>query len=74
MNDKYQEHIDCIKNDSVGQSVDELLWLIWAIGFDYDGYHKAEDLKDIIDELVAYSIYARELLREGKYFKNPLDK
>ena len=74
MDKKYQKHIDCIKNDSVGQSVDELLWLIWAIGFDYDGYNKAEDLKDIIDELVAYSIYARELLREGKYFKDPLDK
>ena len=75
MNDKYQEYIDCLKNDNAfDKSVDELLWLILAIGFDYDGYNKAEDLKDIIDELVAYSIYARELLREGKYFKDPLDK
>lgn len=33
--------------------------LIWAIGCDYDGYTQAEDLKDIIDELVDYSNKAR---------------
>lgn len=32
---------------------------IWAIGCDYDGYREAEDLKDIIDELVDYSNKAR---------------
>ena len=70
MNNKYQEYIDCLKSDdSFGNSVDELLWLISAIGFDYDGYNTAEGLKDVIDELVAYSIYASELLREGKYFR-----
>lgn len=74
MDKKYQEYVDCIKKDSCGQSVDELLWLIWAIGFDYDGYHQVEDLKDIIDELVAYALYAKELLHEGKYFKKVLDK
>ena len=71
MEDKYQEYINCLKNsDTFDKSVDDLLWLSWAIGFDYDGYNKAEDLKEIIDELVAYALYARELLREGKYFKN----
>ena len=75
MEKKYQEYIDCLKDsDSFDHSVEELLWLIWAIGFDYDGYSRAEDLKDIIDELVAYALYASELLREGKYFKKALDK
>ena len=32
--------------------------LIHDIGFDYDGYSKADDLKMIIDELVSYSIDA----------------
>lgn len=32
--------------------------LIYDIGFDYDGYSKADDLKMIIDELVSYSIDA----------------
>lgn len=31
---------------------------IYAIGFDYDGYHKAESLKKLIDELVDYSTKA----------------
>ena len=48
--------------------VDEWLDLIWAIGFDYDGYHKAEDLKELIDELVDMSKKARKCLYEGKLF------
>lgn len=34
---------------------------IIEIGFDYDGYHKAEDLKDIIDDLVDFA-------KNGLYF------
>jgi len=75
MDNKYKQYIDCIKNDTgFDHSVEEVLWLIWAIGFDYDGYSRAEDLKEIIDELVAYALYASELLQEGKYFKKVLDK
>ena len=48
--------------------VDEWLDLIWAIGFDYDGYHKEEDLKELIDELVDMSQNARKCLHEGKLF------
>lgn len=65
---KYQACIDSLKYDGIN-SVDELLDLIFAIGHDYDGYSKPTDLKDIIDEMVAYSMYARELLHEGKYFQ-----
>lgn len=31
---------------------DHYLGLIWDIGFDYDGYHTVENLKNLIDELV----------------------
>lgn len=48
--------------------VDELLWHIWAIGVDYDGYHKAEDLKKLVDELVRMANQARECLWENKLF------
>ena len=48
--------------------VDEWLWHIWAIGFDYDGYHKTEDLKELIDELIDMSKRARECLWNGKLF------
>ena len=34
---------------------DEYLRLIIDIGFDYDGYNDADNLKDIIDELVKYA-------------------
>ena len=34
---------------------DEYLSLIVGIGFDYDGYYKATDLKGVIDELVKYA-------------------
>lgn len=48
--------------------VDEWLFDIWAIGCDYDGYHTAEDLKDLIDELVAMANKARDCLWDGKLF------
>ena len=34
---------------------DSYMHLIYAIGFDYDGYNDVKNLKDIIDELVDYS-------------------
>lgn len=48
--------------------VDEYLYNIWAIGVDYDGYSKAEDLKNLIDELVDMSKKARKCLWENKLF------
>jgi len=35
---------------------DNYLDLIYCIGYDYDGYEKAESLKELIDELVDYAI------------------
>ena len=34
--------------------------LIADIGYDYDGYRKAEDLMSLIDELVKYALYSRD--------------
>lgn len=55
-------------------SVDEYLWQIWAIGYDYDGCgDNPKALKGLIDELVDYSKKARNLLYEGKLFsKEPI--
>ena len=39
---------------------DEWCGLIIAIGYDYDGYRKADSLMKLIDELVTYSQYARD--------------
>ena len=48
--------------------VDEWLQFIWDIGFDYDGYSDANNLKQLIDELVDASIQARECLHKGELF------
>ena len=38
---------------------DEYLDLIWAVGYDYDGYEKPKDLKQLVDELVGYAKKAK---------------
>ena len=48
--------------------VDEYLYDIWAIGYDYDGCNTVESLKELIDELVSYAAKARECLWEGELF------
>ena len=48
--------------------VDEWLQFIWEIGCDYDGYNDANNLKQLIDELVDASIQARECLHKGELF------
>ena len=52
----------------VPDCVDEHLFNIWAIGFDYDGCESATELKSLIDELVGLAEKARECLWEGKLF------
>ena len=42
------------------ENKDRWCQLIADIGFDYDGYNDAENLKALIDELVQYSLYARD--------------
>ena len=48
--------------------VDEWLQFIWEIGCDYDGCRDANNLKQLIDELVDASIQARECLHKGELF------
>lgn len=47
---------------------DEVLWDIWAIGYDYDGCKTVEDLKSLIDELIELAQKARVYLWEDKLF------
>ena len=47
---------------------DEWLELIWQVGYDYDGFHSADDLKDLVDELVEMSQKARGCLHDGLLF------
>jgi len=35
--------------------------MIIDIGFDYDGYNDSENLKKLIDELVTYAVYGRDI-------------
>lgn len=63
--DKEFEAIVCEPN-----CVDEWLWQLWAIGFDYDGCNTVESLKKLIDELVDMSKKARECLHDGKLFED----
>ena len=48
--------------------VDECLFDIWAIGCDYDGCYRAEDLKMLVDTLVELAQQARAFLHDGKLF------
>ena len=45
--------------------IDDCLNMIYAIGFDYDGYEKPESLKELIDELVEYARTARRILHSN---------
>lgn len=47
---------------------DEWLYMIWAIGIDYDGCSSVQDMRKLSDELVDMSQKARSCLRDGKIF------
>lgn len=55
-------------------SVDEWLYNIWALGFDYDGMDTSVDaMRELVDELVECATEARRLLYDGKLFsKTPM--
>ena len=42
------------------ENKDKWCQLIADIGYDYDGYRKAENLMSLIDELVRYALYSRD--------------
>lgn len=48
----------------VPETTDQWLELINDIAVDYDGCNAVESLKDLIDEMRAYSIFARMTLAE----------
>ena len=47
-------------------SVKELLELILAVAYNYDGYRKPESLMGLIDEIVVYTKLAMKALKEDK--------
>ena len=53
-----QEKIESLERKL--KNKDKWCQLIIDIGFDYDGYRKADSLMKLIDELVTYSQYARD--------------
>ena len=65
-----QEKVKYLKSKI--ENKDKWCQLIADIGYDYDGYRKAESLMSLIDELVRYALYSRDdfdyelfLLEEG---------
>lgn len=49
-------------------TVSEYLFMIWAVGYDYDGCGTVESLKALVDELVDYAKRAGKCLGEGRLF------
>ena len=49
-------------------TVSEYLFMIWALGYDYDGCGTIESLKGLVDELVSYADKAMGCLYEGRIF------
>lgn len=56
-NTMYKNFREMNEEDKVNlmEAMYQNLIMIRDIGFDYDGYSKAEDLKELIDELVKYA-------------------
>lgn len=53
--------------ENVIEIKDKYFFMIWALGYDYDGYNTPENLKRLIDELVDYANYGR--LNDDKHVK-----
>ena len=57
-NVELKEKIEYLKSKI--ENKDRWCQLIADIGYDYDGYRKAESLMTLIDELVKYALYSRD--------------
>lgn len=57
-NTELKEKTEYLKNKI--ENKDRWCQLIADIGYDYDGYRKAESLMTLIDELVKYALYSRD--------------
>lgn len=51
------------KEKIIDKAIDKLQLLI-DIGFDYDGFNRADSLKTLIDEIVGYARESRNILME----------
>lgn len=63
------------KSEYYGTSVEGMLDMICAAGYDYDGSCTTEDFIKLVNAMYAYACHARDLLNNGKYFREtPLTK
>ena len=60
----YNEEDDCISCKE--SNAYECFNFIWDIGFDYDGCETVEDLKGLIDDMVASAKDGMKFINEGK--------
>lgn len=61
-----QERFEGMEMNCEKMSVKELLELILAVAYNYDGYRKPESLMGLIDEIVVYTKLAMKALKEDK--------
>lgn len=61
-----QDRFEGMEMNHEKMSVKELLELILAVAYNYDGYRKPESLMGLIDEIVAYTKLAMKALKEDK--------
>ena len=58
INEEQQENKQLTRDKNIMQNY---LQLIIDIGYDYDGYNDADNLKAVIDELCKYALYGKKL-------------
>lgn len=61
-----QERFEGMEMNYEKMSAKELLELILAVAYNYDGYRKPESLMGLIDEIVVYTKLAMKALKEDK--------
>ena len=64
----YDKEFDCVVCEP--NSADEWLYMLWAVGLDYDGCNTVKSLQELVDELIDMALKARECLHEGKLFED----
>ena len=64
----YDKEFECIVCEP--NCADEWMRHIWEVGLDYDGCNTVKSLQELVDELIKYSIKARDCLYDGKIFED----
>lgn len=59
--DEENDYISCKESNAY-----ECFHFIWSVGFDYDGCETVEDLKGLIDDIVASAKDGMKFINDGK--------